>query len=135
MTQEIYFDGNLMDIDESTKITLSIKNNLFTEIKKCVGNRTYTVQFPKTAHNLRVIKYAHLPQSDSDIPYNYHTAAYIRNGITIFDDGIANIISVKDKIEVCMVWGIPANIRPVFNNKLKLNNYVIILTGEKLCLK
>ena len=121
MTQEIYFDGNLMDIDESTKITLSIKNNLFTEIKKCVGNRTYTVQFPKTWHNLRVIKYAHLPQSDSDIPYNYHTAAYIRNGIEIFSDGIAYIISVKDKIEVCMVWGIPANIRPVFNNKLKLN--------------
>lgn len=121
MTQEIYFDGNLMDIDESTKITLSIKNNLFTEIKKCVGNRTYTVQFPKTAHNLRIIKYAHLPQSDSDIPYNYHTAAYIRNGITIFDDGIAYIVSVKDKIEVCMVWGIPAVLKRIFTGDMKLN--------------
>lgn len=121
MTQEIYFDGNLMDTDESTKITLSIKNNLFTEIKKCVGNRTYTVQFPKTAHNQKVIGYAHLPASDSTIPYSYHTARYVRNGIEIFSDGYAYIISVKEKIEVCMVWGIPANIRAVFSDELKLN--------------
>ena len=32
MLQEIWIDGVLMDIDESTKITLDIKSNLFTEI-------------------------------------------------------------------------------------------------------
>ena len=121
MTQEIYFDGNLMDIDESTKIVLQIKSNLFTEITKCVGNRTYTVQLPKTARNLHILEYANQPASTSTIPYRYIPARYVRNGIEIFTDAYAYIISCKEKIEVCIVWGVPAILRSIFTDGMKLN--------------
>ena len=121
MTQEIYLDGNLMDLDETTKITLQIKSNLFTEISKCVGNRTYTVQLPKTARNMRIIEYANQPAANTDIPYQYMAARYVRNGIEIFTDGYAYIISVKEKIEVCIVWGIPVRLRSIFADGIKLN--------------
>ena len=123
MRQELYFDGILMDIDESTKITLVIKSNIFTEISKCVGNRTYSVQLPKTARNQRVLEFAHLPAANgnSNIPYRYLQCRYVRNGIEIFSDGYAYIISAKEKIEVCIVWGTPAILRAIFSDGLKLN--------------
>ncbi len=123
MRQELYFDGILMDIDESTKITLVIKSNIFTEISKCVGNRTYSVQLPKTARNQRVLEFAHLPaaNTNSNIPYRYLQCRYVRNGIEIFSDGYAYIISAKEKIEVCIVWGTPAVLRAIFSDGLKLN--------------
>ena len=123
MRQELYFDGILMDIDESTKITLVIKNNIFTEISKCVGNRTYSVQLPKTARNQRVLEFAHLPaaNTNSNIPYRYLQCRYVRNGIEIFSDGYAYIVSAKEKIEVCIVWGTPAVLRAIFADGLKLN--------------
>ena len=122
MRQELYFDGILMDIDESTKITLVIKSNIFTEISKCVGNRTYSVQLPKTARNQRVLEFAHLPaaNTNSNIPYRYLQCRYVRNGIEIFSDGYAYIISAKEKIEVCIVWGTPAVLRAIFSDGLKL---------------
>lgn len=123
MRQELYFDGILMDIDESTKITLVIKSNIFTEISKCVGNRTYSVQLPKTARNQRILEFAHLPaaNTNSNIPYRYLQCRYVRNGIEIFSDGYAYIISAKEKIEVCIVWGTPAVLRAIFADGLKLN--------------
>lgn len=123
MRQELYFDGILMDIDESTKITLVIKSNIFTEISKCVGNRTYSVQLPKTARNQRILEFAHLPaaNTNSNIPYRYLQCRYVRNGIEIFSDGYAYIISAKEKIEVCIVWGTPAVLRAIFSDGLKLN--------------
>ena len=121
MRQELYFDGIVMDIDESTKIVLQIKSNIFTEISKCVGNRTYTVQLPKTARNQRILEYGHLPATNSNIPYRYLSARYVRNGIEIFSDGYAYIISAKEKIEVCIVWGTPAVLRAIFSDGLKLN--------------
>lgn len=123
MRQELYFDGILMDIDESTKITLVIKSNIFTEISKCVGNRTYSVQLPKTARNQRVLEFAHLPaaNTNSNIPYRYLQCRYVRNGIEIFSDGYAYIVSAKEKIEVCIVWGTPAVLRAIFSDGLKLN--------------
>jgi hypothetical protein len=112
-----------MDIDESTKITLVIKSNIFTEISKCVGNRTYSVQLPKTARNQRILEFAHLPaaNTNSNIPYRYLQCRYVRNGIEIFSDGYAYIISAKEKIEVCIVWGTPAVLRAIFSDGLKLN--------------
>ena len=123
MRQELYFDGILMDIDESTKITLVIKSNIFTEISKCVGNRTYSVQLPKTARNQRILEFAHLPaaNTNSNIPYRYLQCRYVRNGIEIFSDGYAYIVSAKEKIEVCIVWGTPAVLRAIFSDGLKLN--------------
>jgi hypothetical protein len=45
----------------------------------------------------------------------------VRNGIEIFSDGYAYIVSAKEKIEVCIVWGTPAVLRAIFSDGLKLN--------------
>lgn len=121
MLQEIWIDGVLMDIDESTKITLDIKSNLFTEISKIAGNKTYTIRLPKTVHNLKAIGYANLPQNNTNYPYGNHTAKYIRNGIEIISNGYAYIVSVSDAIEMCIVWGVPVQLKEIFSDGKKLN--------------
>lgn len=55
---QLYIDGILMDMSEETAITLDIKSNLFRDITKMTANTTYTINLPKTAHNMAVLEFA-----------------------------------------------------------------------------
>ena len=46
--ERLYIDGELVDIDDTTKITMDIKSNLFRDVSQIVSNSTYTVKLPKT---------------------------------------------------------------------------------------
>lgn len=41
--ERLYIDGELVDIDDTTKITMDIKSNLFRDVSQIVSNSTYTV--------------------------------------------------------------------------------------------
>ena len=47
----LFIDGELVDLDDSTKITLNYKSNLFTDLSKIVSNNSYTIKLPKTVRN------------------------------------------------------------------------------------
>lgn len=57
----LFIDGELVDLDDSTKITLNYKSNLFTDLSKIVSNNSYTIKLPKTVRNQRIIQHADLP--------------------------------------------------------------------------
>ena len=40
----LFIDGELVDLDDSTKITLNYKSNLFTDLSKIVSNNSYTIK-------------------------------------------------------------------------------------------
>lgn len=101
----LFIDGELVDLDDNTKITLLYKSNLFTDLSKIVSNNSYTIKLPKTVRNQRVILHADLPSADSSYPRKYHDARYFRNGVEIIPNAKVVLISVSDSIEVAMTWG------------------------------
>lgn len=101
----LFIDGELVDLDDSTKITLNIKSNLFTDLSKIVSNNSYTIKLPKTVRNQRVIKHADLPACSTDYPRKYHEARYIRNGVEIIPNGKVVFMSGADSFEVALIWG------------------------------
>lgn len=101
----LFIDGELVDLDDSTKITLNYKSNLFTDLSKIVSNNSYTIKLPKTVRNQRVIKHADLPACSTDYPRKYHEARYIRNGVEIIPNGKAVVLSISEVIEVALTWG------------------------------
>ena len=103
--EQLYIDGELVDLDEDTQITLNIKSNLFTDLSKIVSNNSYTIKLPKTVRNQRIIEHADLPACDTDYPREYHQARYFRNGIEIIPDGKAVLMSCAGTLDVALTWG------------------------------
>lgn len=119
--QQLYIDGILMDMSEESVITLDIKSNLFRDITKMTANTTYTINLPKTAHNMAVLEFAGKPSTSSKYPYIFHTARYFRNGLEIIRNGRASVLSVKETIEISIYWGLFQALATLQSSDLKLN--------------
>lgn len=119
--QQLYIDGILMDMSEETAITLDIKSNLFRDITKMTANTTYTINLPKTAHNMAVLEFAGKPSTSSKYPYIFHTARYFRCGLEIIRNGRASVLSVKETIEISIYWGLFQALATLQSSDLKLN--------------
>ena len=119
--QQLYIDGILMDMSEETAITLDIKSNLFRDITKMTANTTYTINLPKTAHNMAVLEFAGKPSTSSTYPYILHTARCFRNGLEIIRNGRASVLSVKETIEISIYWGLFQALATLQTSDLKLN--------------
>ena len=101
----LYIDGQLVDLDDNTKITLNIKSNLLTDISKIVGNNTYSIKLPMTVRNRRIIENADVPACGTNYPRQIHQARYFRNGVEILSDAQAVLLSITDTIDISLVWG------------------------------
>lgn len=119
--QQLYIDGVLMDMGEDSEITLDIKSNLFRDITKMTSNTTYTINLPKTAHNMAVLEFSSKPSTSSQYPYIFHTARYFRNGLEIIHGGRASVLSVKETIEISIYWGLFQALTTLQSSDLKLN--------------
>ena len=119
--QQLYIDGVLMDMSDDSAITLDIKSNLFRDITKMTANTTYTINLPKTAHNMAVLEFAGKPSTSSKYPYIFHTARYFRNGLEIIHSGRASVLSVKETIEISIYWGLFQALVTLQSSDLKLN--------------
>ncbi len=130
--QQLYLDGELMDLSEDTSVVLDIKSNLFRDITQMSSNNTYSISIPKTVHNIAVLGNSVKPKSGSKYPYIFHSARYFRNGVEIIKNGRATLLSIGDTIEISIYWGI----FPAFN-KLKEENKNLneLETDERLLFK
>lgn len=121
MKQELYIDGIAVDIDSDTSVTLNVKSNLFRDITKMTANTTYTIKLPRTAKNARIFGYAEVVQASTTAPYQYHDCRYFRNGVEIIKNGKAVLLSVSDKYEISVIWGINAALSKVADDSATLN--------------
>lgn len=106
MTQTLYIDGQLADIDDRLNVAMNIKSNLLGDISRMAANHTYTLQLPCTAHNRTLIANSDTLAVTTSFPYQYHKADYYRNGTPIIQNGVAVLLSVTDTIEICLTWGV-----------------------------
>lgn len=121
MEQQLYIDGVPMDLSEDTNITLDIKSNLFRDVTKMTSNYTYTIQLPRTVHNLSVLQQADRPKSGSRYPFIFHQCSYFREGVQIIKDGRLNVLSIEESIEVSIYWGIMPAFTKLLESGMKLN--------------
>lgn len=119
--QQLYIDGVLMDLPESTDVVLDIKSNLFRDVTKMTSNYTYTIQLPRTVHNLSVLQQADRPKSGSRYPFIFHQCSYFRGGVQIIKDGRLNVLSIEESIEVSIYWGIMPAFTKLLESGMKLN--------------
>lgn len=117
---ELYIDGKLVDLDDSTKITLNYKSNIFTDLSKIVSNSSYTIKLPTTVHNQCVIEHADLPAYRSDFPWSTHASRYFRNGVEIIRDAFSVLISSSGTIDIALTWGNVSRFNELIKNGLTL---------------
>lgn len=110
-----------MDLPESTDVVLDIKSNLFRDVTKMTSNYTYTIQLPRTVHNLSVLQQADRPKSGSRYPFIFHQCSYFRGGVQIIKDGRLNVLSIEENIEVSIYWGIMPAFSKLLESGMKLN--------------
>lgn len=121
--ERLYIDGELVDIDGGTQITMSIKSNLFRDVSKIVSNSTYTVKLPKTVRNQKILLHVDLVQNTSIYAYRLHKARYFRNGVELIKDGRVSVLQVTDEsIEVSIVWGLFSQFSSLISKGTALNN-------------
>lgn len=121
--EQLYIDGQLVDLDDNTKITLNINSNIFTDISKIVSNFTYTIKLPNTVRNQRIIEHSDLPGCETLYPRLKHSARYIRNGVELISNARAVLLSTGESIEIVMVWGNIRNIENISNKGLNDLSY------------
>lgn len=124
MYQQLFIDGELVDIDNSTRVTLEFKSNLFQDVSKILSNKTLSVKLPKTALNQRIFGHSDLVQGGADrFPYKLHKAQYFRNGVELIKDGRAVCLSSSaTDFQIFIIWGVFSQFASILNSGLSLSD-------------
>lgn len=119
MTEEIYIDGALLELDRSlVNVQLIYQSPFLVDFQQIVSNRTTQVTLPRTSHNMAAIGYAGT-QVVSDYAYRRHTVIYKRDGVQLLR-GIATLLGIKSSgITMCFTWGNVTAIQTLFDTSLR----------------
>lgn len=119
MTEQIYIDGTLMELDcNKVNVQLIYQSPILVDFQQIVSNRTTQVTLPPTNHNLAAIGYTST-QVDSNFAYQKHAVIYKRDGVQLLK-GIATLLGVKkDGIVFCFTWGNVQALQALFDTKLR----------------
>lgn len=121
---QLYIDNILVDIDEDTDITLSMKSNLLNGFAMEV-NRTYSIKLPKTVRNRRVLGFSDMVQRGVTAPYHFHDARYLRNGVEIISNGKAAVMEANDEgFVLAIIWGLFPAFADLMSNGMVLRDLV-----------
>lgn len=119
MKDELYIDGAKIELPEKgTGIVLNRAVGKPADISSILSGFSYTIQLPKTANNIQAFGFSTEINVDSDYPHVEHTAKVIRDGVILFDNGIAVIKSVIQTIDVLISWGTDERLTILNNTKL-----------------
>lgn len=119
MTEQIYIDGRLMELDgKSAAVQMIYQSPILTDFQSIVSNRTTQVQLPATDSNLKAIGYTGT-QAASDYAYRRHTVIYKRDGVQLLN-GNAVLLSInRGSIVMCFIWGNVTAMETLFDRNLR----------------
>lgn len=127
MTEELYINGEAVDLKPDAATTLNYKSNLLGDISKITSSNSQTIQCPKTTRNRKIFDNPGAPAYVSDKRYNRYSARLVRNGIEIVRVGYAVLLSSSETYEIALYWGVMANFQTWVDKAAKLNE----LTGTE----
>lgn len=103
VNRELYINGELMHIDESTAIGVDFEFlNIADPIKKNV-KVSNAFSIPSTEHNLNALGFANDLASSSNIVYDTIDASYLIDGLPLFLNKRAYINNISSRIELMLV--------------------------------
>ena len=109
MTEELYINGEAVDLKPDAATTLNYKSNLLGDISKITSSNSQTIQCPKTTRNRKIFDNPGAPAYVSDKRYNRYSARLVRNGIEVVRVGYAVLLSSSETYEIALYWGVMAN--------------------------
>lgn len=116
---KLYINGVQAQIDDKTKVSLSYKSPIFSDLQSISANTTYTIKLPLTAYNRGLIENINVVGVESDFAYGYFAATYVSDGIEVISDGTGYLLSVSDCIEICVLFGGMGGVAKLKDAKLK----------------
>ena len=123
MIQQLYIDGVLADISESTSITLRHESNILTGAASFTANHSLTVSLPATIHNRKIFGLPSVVQTEVGEAYRWHDVDYIRDGIPVISGGRCRLMkATAEKIDLTMIWGMKRAIDAVVKGDMKLSD-------------
>lgn len=87
--EELYINGNLVDLSDDTVIALTKQVNDIADLESRQGDFTNKFKVPKTTRNREIFGFSQAVQSSSSIPYRKCTVKYVSNGVEVFPSGYA----------------------------------------------
>jgi hypothetical protein len=97
---ELYIEGQRVDLSENTTIALTFQINSIADLQNRNGNYSNIFKLPKTVINRGVFEDMDLINSDTNIPYQFLNARLIKNGFVVIPSGVATIQNVNDSYNV-----------------------------------
>lgn len=120
MKDKLFIDNIEIDLPEGgSGIVLNRAVSKPADMSTILSGYSYTIQLPKTAHNVQAFGFSTEVNVESDYPHVEHTAKVIRGGITLFDDGVAVVKSASKTIEVLIKFGGNKRLTLLHDYKLK----------------
>lgn len=94
------FNGELVDIDDSTAIGIDFQAYNVSEpgSRKIAASNKFTI--PRTANNMRIIGFAGNPQSSPTSVYSTMSCEYWNDNVCLIRSGKARVTEVADRITV-----------------------------------
>lgn len=105
MKEELFINGERVDLGIDTKITLNFNSNILGDISKIVSSNSYTINLPKTVRNRRVLDNPCIPAYSGTFIRKYNNARYVKNGVEIIKNGNAFLLNVGSDYEIALTWG------------------------------
>lgn len=121
MTEELYIDGEAVDLKPDAATTLNYKSNLLGDISKITSSNSQTIQCPKTPRNRKLFDNPGAPAYVSDKRYKRYSARLVRNGVEVVKVGYAVLLSAAEHYEIGLYWGVMANFQAWVDKAAKLN--------------
>lgn len=121
MTEELFINGHLVDLNPDASITLNFKSNLLGDISKITSSNSQTIQCPKTTRNRVIFDNPGAPAYVSDRRYKRYSASLVQNGIEVVRVGYAVLLSSSETYEIALYWGVMANFQAWVDKGAKLN--------------
>ena len=121
MTEELYINGEAVDLKPDAATTLNYKSNLLGDISKITSSNSQTIQCPKTTRNRKIFDNPGAAAYMSDKRYKRYSARLVRNGIEVVRVGYAVLLSSSEAYEIALYWGVMANFQAWVDKAAKLN--------------
>lgn len=109
MTEELYINGECVDLKPGARLTLNFKSNILGDISKITSSNSQTVHLPKTTRNRRILGNPTAVAYDSTTRYKRFRARYIKNGIEVIQAAYAVLLDSSADYEMAIFWGVMAN--------------------------
>ena len=105
----IYIGDDLLDLDPSTVVTVTIQSINVGDLKTRNVSYTNSIKIPSTENNRRILGYSNLEESRTSKPYQFNATKIVQNGIetliglciiTRFDGSHFNINIYEDLFDI-----------------------------------